>query len=1521
MEAVQNFYPVFEPNQVLTAEQLNELAAYLEQQERLTRSKLIGVGIVCGLRVRMERSGSTLTAIHISAGCGITSDGYVVVAPDCALTRHHPYEVRAGYPHFGGETVVELLTADQAVDLPSEPVSNLALDDRVLVLFLECKDVNIDACTDDACDEKGQRREFTLRKLLIDREFLNMPEPLPPLPPVEVSRLSNLAGLGTPVTLDKLRSEYLRLVNLTVPALNTALPAIHSHYAAYLPENLFSALDLNPLVTANHRADVASIQYVHDFIKDLALGYNELVSAAHDVHSACCAAGQNFPKHLLLGRADATDPNAPSPYRQAFIHAPIHERQAQQVAQLGVLYRRLRLMIDTFSVPQSAEMAVTPSREKETELGERTVPYYYSQGDLAQLKIFWNYELTRRGRSPRPYTPGGALLSRNLDDHAFLRIEGHLGQSYPAARDFLRRIIRKYNLPVELRGVKLGSDAAGTERFLGCRAQDLETIYAALRSELICLLQKEVRFFANLDLVLTGTYEDSDTSGVRGKVTDDKGRPLPGVNVLIHETSQATSTNAAGEFSIDLEPGDYNLAVAAAGFNSQTIPIKIIENKRLVVTVEMQPFRINFPGFFTRGGLSGISTGNNNGGKKTGGRPFGGATKFSGTPQFKYSFTFENLGTAQPGKYTLGQFLDYVQKQEGVVDIRNVATEFFGKIPTLVNVLVFNDLYMLRVFYPEQLIRRIETLVSTVPEGLNSFDFAAFSTGYDAMEQTAHNYKKEYREYLRKPGAIRYGDEAEIFKHLDFILDACSLKKFRDLAVVVQKRIAEIQKLNLFDAFLEKHPGLEHQAGVIKGGTFVLVYDEGGRVVADFSLPYICCSDCPPVMICESRAVVFKLPKEKFCKAAELDDAGNPKRYKFIISPPGGEVSGRGGETAPGVMRDEQTGDYFFTPAAADVPVGTLGFEYHLDEQVYELTVEISEITADFEWEVLSVDPQKNTATVQFTGQSGDAVTYKWDFGDGTSGEGKSVTHTYQPIPEGPVTVTLTVTAEDCEASTSQTIPIEPCSAAFEVTVEETPADVTITAKSITPEANHQWQVLIDGNPSAEGSDPEITVEVKRSEKEQQVTIRHAVDTGVCQSTAEQTVPVPPLQVPEVAHLQIIHNAPDVNLKEIAVLRNGQPLLDKLAFRQATPFREVPAGAAKLIALNPADGAELHTIELTLEAGRHYVAIFTGVQNPTKIKVPDNRDISLRWVVTPAKIESGNPQLTILLFQQGVVDLPVLDVLFEGSPAEIKALGYNAFTEYFPFDAAIEKLLVLFRFNGQVVPVFTGDLRPLANLGATAFFSGILSPDFDLPIQLHAALPDGRVIEFPPFTRIDLQFHRFLAIAGRNARTVTEAPADPRFVAVLTPDEPVFRNTVTAIAKLSEELGIPALREKYRKGQQNVQLANTFAPLLRNATEKIAAITGPGAIAKRQFVYEKLYLPQLVQLIGVVNLQEKDLSPQSTLGRVLAGVPGQLRDLAALKVKLNENNTLSTVLAVSEELAAARPAYRKVLGEIGGVLP
>ena len=65
-------YRSFVDDQVLTSGQLNEFLAYFEDQHRLSRICLTGVGIVCGFDFKLNTAKKELT---LNPGCGITTDG------------------------------------------------------------------------------------------------------------------------------------------------------------------------------------------------------------------------------------------------------------------------------------------------------------------------------------------------------------------------------------------------------------------------------------------------------------------------------------------------------------------------------------------------------------------------------------------------------------------------------------------------------------------------------------------------------------------------------------------------------------------------------------------------------------------------------------------------------------------------------------------------------------------------------------------------------------------------------------------------------------------------------------------------------------------------------------------------------------------------------------------------------------------------------------------------------------------------------------------------------------------------------------------------------------------------------------------------------------------------------------------------------------------------------------------------------------------------------------------------------
>jgi TonB-linked SusC/RagA family outer membrane protein len=74
-------------------------------------------------------------------------------------------------------------------------------------------------------------------------------------------------------------------------------------------------------------------------------------------------------------------------------------------------------------------------------------------------------------------------------------------------------------------------------------------------------------------LLLSGClFAFAQTSAVKGVVKDDQGLPLPGATVVIKGTTEATSTDLSGKYSINVSP-TATLVFSFVGFNNQEIPV------------------------------------------------------------------------------------------------------------------------------------------------------------------------------------------------------------------------------------------------------------------------------------------------------------------------------------------------------------------------------------------------------------------------------------------------------------------------------------------------------------------------------------------------------------------------------------------------------------------------------------------------------------------------------------------------------------------------------------------------------------------------------------------------------------------------------------------------------------------------------------------------------------------------------------------------------------------------------------
>ncbi len=446
-------YPVFESNQVLTADKLNELFNYLDQQNRLTRTHLIGVGIVCGLQLDTTPLGQDPFEINISSGCGITTLGYLIHIEDCQLTHYKPYalpdklhdplatndEQTSFYEPFysvlTNDTQLqydlwELLNINEfaAEDVAAQGIEVLDrtfASDKSVLLFLESPLINLKNCIADDCDDLGSETRGRIRKLLVKTsdllEIIKKAEGLPDsnteddirkhlrgdlmLPDVFLPRFDVPAsGLAT---FEQISDRYRAVKERTVSSLATALTELINIFAPIyadptrpLPTDIRQTLE--DQYTGLGISNPAGIQYYFDYLCDLIGGYSEFRDRIFELSVICCPDTNAFPKHLMLGKALVEEDKDPSTLRHYFQHAPIHNEDAGVKDEVRLLFRRIIHLLQRFKVPDppsgsevESSIRITPSRHGKHKLSEKAIPYYYPFNAVAPLHKVWDPQKQR----------------------------------------------------------------------------------------------------------------------------------------------------------------------------------------------------------------------------------------------------------------------------------------------------------------------------------------------------------------------------------------------------------------------------------------------------------------------------------------------------------------------------------------------------------------------------------------------------------------------------------------------------------------------------------------------------------------------------------------------------------------------------------------------------------------------------------------------------------------------------------------------------------------------------------------------------------------------------------------------------------------------------------------------------------------------------------------------------------------------------------------------------------------------
>lgn len=179
-------YPKFENGQFLTSELLNSSVGYVEEQGRLTRANLIGVGILDGLTCSFNGQSKELT---IKAGTAITPDGFIIQFPKNRtykyVTTSKGVRVSDTYPLSGVKSAsfgylmsqIEYVwyeddaeASKYGVGLSGSAMSATIFNECNVALMVYFPERTSASCNQYTCDRNYIQTDFMIRPIMVKKK-------------------------------------------------------------------------------------------------------------------------------------------------------------------------------------------------------------------------------------------------------------------------------------------------------------------------------------------------------------------------------------------------------------------------------------------------------------------------------------------------------------------------------------------------------------------------------------------------------------------------------------------------------------------------------------------------------------------------------------------------------------------------------------------------------------------------------------------------------------------------------------------------------------------------------------------------------------------------------------------------------------------------------------------------------------------------------------------------------------------------------------------------------------------------------------------------------------------------------------------------------------------------------------------------------------------------------------------------------------------------------------------------------
>ncbi|MFW6259775.1 MAG: PKD domain-containing protein [Tangfeifania sp.] len=689
------------------------------------------------------------------------------------------------------------------------------------------------------------------------------------------------------------------------------------------------------------------------------------------------------------------------------------------------------------------DVKITPSNRL-LPLSFRAVPFYYAVDD--ELLKSWNFEKTERfeadanlsyhtdklSSKPSVQEP----LAYSMDKYDFFRIEGHQGKDYRTALQQIDGLKRKYGLAFDVKAlsVNINTQNLNIDDY-ECEFEDLQVMLRAWTADQECVLAEISKFLSGLSLKEPGT-----------NVTETN-----------YDLTHFAGTNAANRHFSDISSAEAMLNVKAGAEYKATAwyqPHSYYKKSTVVsdnLTTDENALGIAMKTAFdeTKGG----SVNDTIAKAKTLVENQMDSAAWSENPEMKallldnsvelmaYANKLTEIMPDRIGiidvsrvndyKLTLSELCKLVKKLRTRYESVQLAADMKSFTQLLITQLssVCCSGKKLEILQEEinnrkeRILLRLQ-LAKFVEKHPGTEHMAGVPNGGTFILVYLNKVQKTENETAAPARAI--AENRNILNEMGRNMNVLPESERRSVQPVISEErlthgISEIG--NISEEDLQKRLKLLEK--------YIRETDlPGNTVVADFALPYMCCSDCAPVNFIVPKPPVFlRLETDTFC----LGKDESP--LIFEVSPDDGvikadpEVAGVSIEGKK-LSIDENA----FPENMLGKPVG-----FTVNDQVTDVKLTVHR-GVEFDFSVPESPTTETEITFTPTGNL-EGASFLWSFGDDNMSAERNPTHRYQlPVnEENKVTVSLTVTAANgvCSSTVEHEIRFEEIQEEVRVELEE----------------------------------------------------------------------------------------------------------------------------------------------------------------------------------------------------------------------------------------------------------------------------------------------------------------------------------------------------------------------------------------------------------------------------------------------------------------------------------------------------